>query len=68
MRGEPATRGGKPKRLTQNLAVVLRVLPLPSAGQAVRLPVLLLAVACTVLTGLDHVVRAVGLQRAASTG
>ena len=58
----PATRGGKLKCLTQNLAVVLYVLPLPPAAQAVRLPVLLLAVACTVVTGLDYVVRAARLH------
>jgi CDP-diacylglycerol--glycerol-3-phosphate 3-phosphatidyltransferase len=62
----PATRGGKLKCLTQNLAVVLYVLPLPPAGQVVRLPVLLLAVACTVVTGLDYLVRAVRLRGAAS--
>ena len=62
----PATRGGKLKCLTQNLAVVLYVLPLPPAGQVVRLPVLLLAVACTVVTGLDYLVRAVRLRCAAS--
>ena len=62
----PATRGGKLKCLTQNLVVVLYLLPLPSAAQAVRLPVLVLAVACTVLTGLDYLVRAVRLRRAAS--
>ncbi len=61
----PATRGGKLKCLTQNLAVVLYVFPLPPAGQAVRLPVLLLAVACTVVTGLDYLVRAVRLRAAA---
>ncbi len=61
----PASRGGKLKCLTQNLAVVLYVLPLPPAGQVVRLPVLLLAVACTVVTGLDYLVRAVRLRCAA---
>jgi CDP-diacylglycerol---glycerol-3-phosphate 3-phosphatidyltransferase len=63
----PATRGGKLKCLTQNLTVVLYVLPLPPAAQAVRLSVLLLAVVCTVLTGLDYVVRAARLRRAART-
>jgi CDP-diacylglycerol--glycerol-3-phosphate 3-phosphatidyltransferase len=61
----PATRGGKLKCLTQNLAVVLYVLPLPPVGQSVRLPVLLLAVVCTIVTGLDYLARAVRLRCAA---
>ena len=61
----PATRGGKLKCLTQNLVVVLYLLPLPSAAQAVRLPVLVLAVACTVVTGVDYMARAVRLRRGA---
>jgi CDP-diacylglycerol---glycerol-3-phosphate 3-phosphatidyltransferase len=59
----PATRGGKLKCLTQNLVVVLYVLPLPLAAQGIRVPVLLLAVACTVLTGVDYLARAVRLRR-----
>ena len=59
----PATRGGKIKCLTQDLVVVLYVLPLPPAGQVIRTPVLWVAVACTVLTGADYVVRAVRLRR-----
>jgi CDP-diacylglycerol---glycerol-3-phosphate 3-phosphatidyltransferase len=59
----PATRGGKLKCLTQNLVVVLYVLPLPLAAQGIRVPVLLLAVASTVLTGVDYLARAVRLRR-----
>jgi CDP-diacylglycerol--glycerol-3-phosphate 3-phosphatidyltransferase len=59
----PATRGGKLKCLTQNLVVVLYVLPLPLAAQGIRAPVLWLAVACTVLTGVDYLARAVRLRR-----
>jgi CDP-diacylglycerol--glycerol-3-phosphate 3-phosphatidyltransferase len=59
----PATRGGKLKCLTQNLVVVLYVLPLPLAAQGIRAPVLLLAVASTVLTGVDYLARAVRLRR-----
>ncbi len=59
----PATRGGKLKCLTQNLAVVLYLLPLPPAAQPVRLPVLVLAVVCTVVTGLDYLARGVRLRR-----
>jgi CDP-diacylglycerol--glycerol-3-phosphate 3-phosphatidyltransferase len=58
----PATRGGKVKCLTQNVVVVLYLLPLPVALQVIRLPVLLLAVACTVVTGLDYLARAVRLR------
>jgi CDP-diacylglycerol--glycerol-3-phosphate 3-phosphatidyltransferase len=61
----PATRGGKIKCLTQNLVVVLYVLPLPPAGQAIRAPALWVAVACTVLTGADYAVRAARLRRGA---
>ncbi len=59
----PATRGGKLKCLTQNLVVVLYALPLPLAAQGIRAPVLLLAVASTVLTGVDYLARAVRLRR-----
>jgi CDP-diacylglycerol---glycerol-3-phosphate 3-phosphatidyltransferase len=62
----PATRGGKLKCLTQNLLVVLYVLPLPPAGQALRVPVLVLAIACTVVTAGDYTVRAVRLSRGVS--
>jgi CDP-diacylglycerol--glycerol-3-phosphate 3-phosphatidyltransferase len=58
----PATRGGKVKCLTQDVVVVLYMLPLPMATQVIRLPVLLLAVACTVVTGLDYLARAVRLR------
>ena len=62
----PATRGGKLKCLTQNLLVVLYVLPLPHAGQVLRVPVLVLAIACTVVTAGDYAVRAVRLSRGVS--
>ena len=50
----PASRGGKLKCLSQNLAVTLYLLPLSGAITALRLPVLLVAVGATVLTGLDY--------------
>ena len=50
----PASRGGKLKCLSQNLAVTLYLLPLSAAVAVVRLPVLLVAVAATVVTGLDY--------------
>ena len=50
----PASRGGKLKCLTQNAAVTLYLLPLSGVATSVRLPVLLVAVLATVLTGLDY--------------
>lgn len=60
----PATRGGKLKALSQNAAVTLYLLPLAGVAAAARLPMLLLAVACTVVTGLDYAVRGWQLRRA----
>jgi CDP-diacylglycerol--glycerol-3-phosphate 3-phosphatidyltransferase len=59
----PAGRGGKLKALTQNCAVALYLLPLPAGAAAVRLPVLVLAVVATVVTGVDYALRARGLTR-----
>jgi CDP-diacylglycerol--glycerol-3-phosphate 3-phosphatidyltransferase len=50
----PASRGGKLKALAQNVAVTLYLLPLAGLAAAARMPVLLVAVAATVLTGLDY--------------
>lgn len=50
----PASRGGKLKCLSQNIAVTLYLLPLAGALTAVRLPVLVIAVVATVVTGLDY--------------
>ena len=50
----PASRGGKLKCLSQNIAVTLYLLPLTGAAASLRFPVLLVAVAATVLTGLDY--------------
>ncbi len=65
----PASRGGKLKTLVQILAIGLYLLPLEGMSTAVdvlRLGVLYLALALTVVTGLDYVLRAVRL-RATST-
>jgi len=59
----PASRGGKLKALSQNVAVAAYLLPLGAALGTVRLPLLLLAVVCTVLTGLDYAARAVRIRR-----
>jgi CDP-diacylglycerol---glycerol-3-phosphate 3-phosphatidyltransferase len=50
----PASRGGKLKCLTQNVAVTLYLLPLTGAAAALRWPVLLAAVLATVVTGVDY--------------
>lgn len=65
----PASRGGKAKTFAQTLAVGLYVLPLEGLSavlDGLRLGVLYLALALTVVTGLDYVLRALRL-RAAST-
>ncbi len=59
----PASRGGKVKTLLQTLAVGLYVLPLsgwPATGRALLMAA---AVAVTVVTGADYIVRAVKLRR-----
>ncbi len=50
----PASRGGKLKCLSQNIAVTLYLLPLSGLLASLRLPVLLVAVVATVVTGLDY--------------
>ena len=68
----PASRGGKAKTLFQGLAIGLFLLPLPeliaSAGAVwvARWAVLGIAIALTVVTGMDYVVRAFRLRAAAA--
>ena len=50
----PASRGGKLKCLSQNIAVTLYLLPLTGVATSLRTPFLVLAVIATVLTGLDY--------------
>jgi CDP-diacylglycerol--glycerol-3-phosphate 3-phosphatidyltransferase len=50
----PASRGGKLKALSQNIAVALYLLPLTGVLASARVPVLALAVLATVVTGLDY--------------
>lgn len=50
----PASRGGKLKALSQNLAVTLYLLPVDGLVADLRLPALLIAVAATVGTGVDY--------------
>jgi CDP-diacylglycerol--glycerol-3-phosphate 3-phosphatidyltransferase len=57
-----ASRGGKLKTLLQVIAIGLYVLPGPL--QAARVTLMALAVAATVITGGDYVLRALRLRRA----
>jgi CDP-diacylglycerol---glycerol-3-phosphate 3-phosphatidyltransferase len=60
----PANRGGKAKTAMQGLALGLYILPLPDAWSAVQAGAMAVAVALTVLTGIDYVLQAVRLRRA----
>ena len=62
----PASRGGKLKCLSQNLAVVLYLLPLDGALADLRLPALAVALVATVWTGLDYARQGVRLHAAAT--
>jgi CDP-diacylglycerol--glycerol-3-phosphate 3-phosphatidyltransferase len=68
----PASRGGKAKTLVQTVAIGLFVLPLEALPVAaapadwLRWAVLYVAVALTVITGADYVLRAARLRSAAS--
>lgn len=59
----PASRGGKAKTVTQMLAIFLYIIPATGLLADLREPVMLVAVALTVVTGVDYVVRAVNLRR-----
>ncbi len=59
----PASRGGKLKTLLQGLAIGFYVLPLTGFLATGRAVVMVLAVAVTVVTGVDYVARAVTLRR-----
>jgi CDP-diacylglycerol--glycerol-3-phosphate 3-phosphatidyltransferase len=61
----PASRGGKAKTVLQILAIAWYIWPFP-AGVAAAAPWLMgVAVAVTVITGVDYVVRALRVRRAA---
>jgi CDP-diacylglycerol---glycerol-3-phosphate 3-phosphatidyltransferase len=60
----PASRGGKWKTLTQIIAIGLFLLPLPDVVDPGRWLVMGVALALTVVTGLDYVFRAVRLRAA----
>ena len=59
----PAGRGGKVKTVVQTVAIGLYLLPLVEGTELFILGVMYLAVALTVLTGLDYVVDAVRLRK-----
>jgi CDP-diacylglycerol---glycerol-3-phosphate 3-phosphatidyltransferase len=59
----PAGRGGKAKTVLQALAVTLYLLPLPPGWHLLAMVVMGVAVAVTVITGLDYVVKAWRLSR-----
>ena len=58
-----AGRGGKVKTVLQAVAVMLYLLPLPGWAHAVAVVVMLVALAVTVVTGLDYVREAATLRR-----
>jgi CDP-diacylglycerol--glycerol-3-phosphate 3-phosphatidyltransferase len=59
----PASRGGKLKTLLQGLAIGFYVLPLTGWAASGRAVVMVLAVAVTVVTGIDYVTRALTLRQ-----
>lgn len=61
----PASRGGKAKTMTQIAAIVTFVLPLPPGAEVVRWLLMGVALALTVVTGVDYVFRALRLRAAA---
>ena len=58
-----ASRGGKAKTVAQSLAITLYLLPLTGVAATVRWWVMAVAVALTVLSGLDYVYRALTLRQ-----
>jgi CDP-diacylglycerol--glycerol-3-phosphate 3-phosphatidyltransferase len=62
----PASRGGKVKTVLQILAIAWYIWPFPDAVAAVGPWLMALAVVVTVATGVDYVVRALRLRRAAA--
>ncbi len=66
-----ASKGGKAKTLVQTVAIGLYVFPLvPLTGdpamESVRWGVMLVAVALTIVTGVDYIARAVRMRSAAT--
>jgi len=63
-----AGRGGKIKTVTQAIAVILYLLPLPSGAHIVAVVVMAVAWVITMVTGLDYVREAFRLRRRAHAG
>jgi CDP-diacylglycerol--glycerol-3-phosphate 3-phosphatidyltransferase len=59
----PSSRGGKLKTLLQGVALALYVLPVDGWLGHLRAPVMVVAVAVTVVTGIDYVVQAARMRR-----
>lgn len=59
----PASRGGKLKTLLQGLAIGFYLLPLSGWAATGRAWLMAVAVAVTVVTGIDYVARALNLRR-----
>ena len=59
----PASRGGKIKTMVQVAAIFLLILPLPASFATALTILIWLAVALTVVTGLDYVAQAFTLRR-----
>lgn len=59
----PASRGGKAKTVSQMLGIVLYLLPLTGWWLTVRSIVMGIAVALTIVTGIDYGHRAVAVRR-----
>ena len=54
----PAGRGGKAKTVAQSLAIMLYLAPLPDRVHPVAVAAMAVALALTLLTGLDYVIQA----------
>jgi CDP-diacylglycerol--glycerol-3-phosphate 3-phosphatidyltransferase len=63
-----ASRGGKMKTLSLNVAVGLYVLPLTGAAASARAVLLAVGVTLAVATGADYIARALALRRRAPDG
>ena len=62
----PVSRGGKVKTFAQAVAIGLYVLPLPDAADPVRWVTMGIALALTVITGVDYVLRALRMRASGS--
>jgi CDP-diacylglycerol---glycerol-3-phosphate 3-phosphatidyltransferase len=62
-----ANRGGKAKTVTQSVALILYLLPLPGWAHTIAMVVMAAALVITVVTGVDYVLAAIRLRRDART-